>query len=191
MTKSEHSTHELTGDEWRLIRLYRCLDGGDQDQILATTSEKLMETYSIDPHRKLYESPEEALRKELSEPVDDRVSRVWPGGWPDQRIVDLDNVGDPGIFLEDNLPDVAEVILGTSGSDKAAAESLSESYLAAAERYDIPLPTEFGATEDEMWEDLVSDFCGFLNEWRERIIRTIEEQVHQRADQDGGNERAS
>ncbi len=191
MAEFEHSTHELTGDEWRLIRLYRCLDEGEQDQLLVAACERLMETYSIDPLRKPCGSPEEALRKELSESVDDRVSRVWPGGWPDQHLVDLDNVGDPGFFLEVNLPDVAETILGTSGSDKATAESLSESYLTAAERYDIPLPTEFGATEDEMWEDLVSDFCGFLREWRERIIRTIEQQVHERADQDGGNERAS
>ena len=191
MARSEQSKDKATGDEWRLVRLYRCLGEGDQNQFLAKICEKLMETYSIDSHRRFCKSPAKALREELSEPVEDRVFRAWPGGWPDKRLVDLDNVGDPGVFLEQNLPDVANVILGTSRSDKAIPESLSNAYLEAGERYDMVLPTECGATEDAMWEDLASDFCGFLREWRERIVRTIEQQVHQRTDQDEGNAHVS
>jgi hypothetical protein len=93
----------------------------------------------------------------------------WPGDWPGRQVVDLDNVGDPGAWIENNISSPKE-LLSADSDDDAEAEALAEAYIAEAERNYFPLPTEFGMTEQEMYKAVVADFLGFIREWRRRTI---------------------
>jgi len=93
----------------------------------------------------------------------------WPGGWPGRQWVDLDHVGDPGDWLSCQISDTAEVLF-EAPNDEGIAAQLADAYIAAAHEEFIPLPTEFGATEEEMYEIFTAEFVGFLEEWRRRSI---------------------
>lgn len=92
----------------------------------------------------------------------------WPDDWPERRFVDLDNVGDAGLWIAEQLPEPAEVLFGDPEHDRRIAEELADAYIRASEEDYFPLPTEFGASEEEMMEDAVADFLGFIREWRRR-----------------------
>ena len=95
----------------------------------------------------------------------------WPGGWPGQQVVDLDNLGDPGIWLEDRLPEIEHVLSGEAAEIGEAAAFLTEDYIAAAAEMSFPIPSDFDADEDECREMIEGEFRGFLLEWRRRIER--------------------
>ena len=71
--------------------------------------------------------------------------------------------------------EVADILLGTFKYDEETASQLVEVYLEGANEFDIPLLTEFGATEDEMRADLKDEALKLINSWREKILNTIEE----------------
>lgn len=97
----------------------------------------------------------------------------WPGDWPGRQFVDLDNVGDPGAWIELQISNPEDVLFGDSDDDEIAAE-LEFSYIAAANENYFPLPTEFEMSEEEMHEVLVAEFLGFIREWRKRTIAARE-----------------
>ena len=45
----------------------------------------------------------------------------WPGDWPGRQFVNLDCVGDPGHWLDLNLPSVEEVLLQDPKEDESMA----------------------------------------------------------------------
>ena len=92
----------------------------------------------------------------------------WPGDWPGRRFVDLDCLGDPGAWLEMELPSVEEVLSGGPQEDQAMAEYLADAYISMGQELAFPLPTDFDASPQEMREDALADFVGFIREWRER-----------------------
>ena len=83
--------------------------------------------------------------------------------------MDLDNVGDPGLWLESELPDVLEVLEGDQSDIQEAAGLLAEAYIAAATAMEFPLPSDFGMAEEECREVLEAEFQGFLQEWSRRF----------------------
>jgi hypothetical protein len=108
----------------------------------------------------------------MSTPNDDQPARIsdWPADWPGRRFVDLDCVGDPGAWLENQIPDAIEVVLGDSAEDEETAEMLADAYINAAEEQGFPLPSDFEGTSEETREMTVADFLGFIREWRRRTI---------------------
>lgn len=97
----------------------------------------------------------------------------WPSDWPGRQFVDLDNVGDPGAWLEIQISNAEDVLFGDSDDDEMAAE-LEFAYIAAANDNYFPLPTEFEMSEEEMHKLLAAEFLGFIQEWRKRTIAARE-----------------
>lgn len=97
------------------------------------------------------------------------VIAPWPSDWPGRRFVDLDNVGDPGAWIELQISSAVDVLFGDSDDEEMAAE-LEFAYVAAANDNYFPLPTEFEMSEEEMHKLLVAEFLGFIQEWRKRTI---------------------
>ena len=114
------------------------------------------------------------------------LSRVWPGGWPGQGLVDLDNVGDPGYWLSEKMEaePISQTLFGWDWNDEATAAMLADDYLRMIRELGYPLPSDYdneaesagdGWTEED--EALVrAEFVAFIKHWRERILTTIEEQ---------------
>ena len=126
----------------------------------------------IDDHY-FSQNPVQDGLEELAAPIAERLYRAIPY---DSQITDLHDydyhVAEFAWEVED---EVADILLGTSKYDEEAANHLVEIYLEGANEFDIPLPTEFGATEDEMRVDLKDEALKLINSWREKILNTIEE----------------
>ena len=103
-----------------------------------------------------------------SDPSDDLPH--WPGNWPGRTVIDLDNLGDPGWWIDEQTPNVAEVLFGKPETDDALAAELADAYICAARDLDFPLPSDFGLTTEETYEDVKGDFLGFIREWRKRAV---------------------
>ena len=92
----------------------------------------------------------------------------WPGDWPGRQFVNLDCLGDPGDWLDLELPSVEEVLTADPKEDESMAEPLAEAYMRAGRELAFPLPTDVGASYEEMREAAIQDFVGFIREWRRR-----------------------
>jgi hypothetical protein len=92
----------------------------------------------------------------------------WPGDWPGRHFVDLDCLGDPGAWLDRELPSVEEILSADPQEDESMAEPLADAYIRAGEDLAFPLPTDFGLTRKKMREMAVADFVAFIREWRKR-----------------------
>ena len=190
--ETESNSTELSEDEGRLIRLFRCMDIEDQGETLVEASHRLMRKFSVDPHLGKFRSAEDTLRDELSpenlENFDERIFSAWPGDWPGRKIVDLDNVGDASFFLKEKMEEgVSYYILGSSKNDSSNAEYLAEMYLEDISGQGFPRYRDFCEPEENIEEadeqekeDTITDFKGFLKTWRERVIATIEKQALRR-----------
>jgi hypothetical protein len=91
----------------------------------------------------------------------------WPVEWPGQTFVKLDNLGDPGFWLEQHLPDPMDV-LGDPTHDEECAEELAHAYLRDLKGLGFPLPWDFDFPEEEAIEAVNNEFLGFIREWRTR-----------------------
>ncbi|HZL34881.1 MAG TPA: hypothetical protein VFC78_06195 [Tepidisphaeraceae bacterium] len=133
------------------------------------------ERCSFDPHY-MQLTAENAKAELENEDLDDRLMRAWPADWPSQQVVHLDNVGDPGAWIPEALGEpVAQVLFGWAWDDEANAANLAEEYCRRVTELGGSLPSDFD--EDTDSEDLVqADFVGFLKEWRNRVLATIEKQ---------------
>src|SRR5580692_11783153 len=92
----------------------------------------------------------------------------WPGDWPDRRFVDLDNVGDPGGWLEMKLPSVEEVLMQNPEEYEEAAKILADAYIRKSEELCFPLRTDFEGPSEPPREETIADFVGCIREWRRR-----------------------
>ncbi|RKU13083.1 hypothetical protein C6503_16165 [Candidatus Poribacteria bacterium] len=162
----------LTDDEKRLLRLFRCLDSRGKDKVLIETALRLLRVTPIGNHY-FSRNPVQDKLEELADPIAERLYGMMPY---DSYLTDLHDydyqVAEIAWEVEDEAVDV---LLGTSKYDKEVANHLVEVYLEGANEFSIPLPTEFGATEDEMMADLKDEALEFINAWREKILNTIEE----------------
>lgn len=180
---------ELSEDEARLIRLFRCMDSDDKSETLIGAAHKLMRKYHVDPHVGRFQKEEDTLRMELDpeyvENFDDRLMSACPVDWAEKKIVELDNVGDYGFFLKEKMEEGASYyILGSTENDRYNSEYLAEAYLDDISEQGFPRYRDFCDTEEEIEEmdeqekkDIIADFIGFLKTWRERVIATIEKQA--------------
>ena len=99
----------------------------------------------------------------------EKALQCWPGNWPGRQFVDLDNLGDPGFWLGEQVDEVGAILAGDDESLDEAAAMLAENFLMAAAEMSFPVPSDFGCTKDEELRMITDDFLGFLNEWCRRI----------------------
>lgn len=92
----------------------------------------------------------------------------WPGDWPGRSFINLDCVGDPGDWLDTELPSVEEVLSQDPQEDEGTATALADAYIRQGQELCFPLPTDFGATPEAAREAAITDFVGFIREWRRR-----------------------
>lgn len=103
----------------------------------------------------------------MSESVNDETDFPnWPLDWPGRQIVDLDNVGDPGAWLDEQISDPRELLsCGPEGDQQLAAE-MSSAYVSRLDDIGFDLGIDSDFTEEELMTALAFDFVGFLREWR-------------------------
>ena len=163
----------LTDDEKRLVRLFRCLDSRGKDKILIEAAMRLLRVTPIGNHYFSQNSVQNRL-EELADPIAERLYGMMPYDSELTDLYDFDyRVAEIAWEVED---EAADILLGSSKYDEEAANHLVEVYLEGANEFNIPLPTEFDATEEEMMADLKDEALKFINSWREKILNTIEEQ---------------
>lgn len=90
----------------------------------------------------------------------------WPADWPNRQCVDLDNLGDAGVWIEDQIPNAAEILFDQPDDDDDLADALAEAYISAATDMVFPLPSEFDGAGEEARQMIKGDFLSFIREWR-------------------------
>lgn len=105
----------------------------------------------------------------MSDQPNPELLSFWPGRWPGQGVVDLDNLGDPGIWLDDRMPLIEGALCGTDIEISKTSAFLAEDYIAAAAEMSFPIPSDFEVNDDECREMIKTEFRAFLLEWRRRI----------------------
>ena len=162
----------LTDDEKRLVRLFRCLDSRGKDKILIEAAMRLLRVTPIGNHYFSQNAVEDKL-EELADPIAERLYGMMPYDSTLTDLYDYDyRVAEIAWEVDE---EVVDVLLGTSKYDEEAADQLVDIYLKGANEYSIRLLTEYGATEDEMRADLKDEALKLINSWREKILNTIEE----------------
>lgn len=105
----------------------------------------------------------------MTEKTDEPIIAHWPGDWPGRNFVNLDCVGDPGDWIDLQIPSAEEILFGDP-NDEERAIIFADAYIAAGRELAFPLPTDYGMSEEKMHETAVEDFLGFIREWRKRTL---------------------
>lgn len=105
----------------------------------------------------------------MSDEASSEPLSCWPGGWPGQQVVELDNLGDPGYWLEEWLAEIEVSLGGDDAELENTATLLTDDYIAAAAKMRFPIPSDFGVDDEACREKIQSEFRSFLLEWRRRI----------------------
>jgi len=164
-----------------LSRLIACLNEYERTELIGQAFRMLAGRCSFDP----YASSEEQLEEEQLGTGDDdlnwRISCASPSDWPGQEIVELDNLGDPGAWLQDVIAErILDVLFGSAWNDSLYAEEMACSYFNEIMEQGYTLPSDFCEASDEdcgIEEDYLQiqkDFRYFLQAWRENILKAIE-----------------
>jgi len=103
----------------------------------------------------------------------------WPADWPGRQVVELDNLGDPGVWIDEQFPEVEEILLDDGAADPQVAEALAIEYINAMVDLAFPLPTDFGVSEEDTRNAVIEDFVGFIREWRRRTLAE-QELIHEK-----------
>lgn len=69
-----------------------------------------------------------------------------------------------------------DVVFSDGSQDDAFARALIEPYLEWAERFGLPLMSDFDATQVEMEVQLANEFRKLIVQWRENTLQRMEEQ---------------
>lgn len=105
----------------------------------------------------------------MSDDASSEPLSCWPGGWPGRQVLELDNLGDPGFWLEERLAEIEEALRGDNAELENTAILLTDDYIAAAAKISFPIPSDFGVDDEACREKIQSEFRAFLLEWRRRI----------------------
>jgi hypothetical protein len=98
----------------------------------------------------------------------------------------LDNLGDPGIWLENVLGgEWEDILFGESWDDERRASEMAEDYVEVMMDRDVEPPSDFG--DDPKYQgwtgddtQLVKDeFVAFIRRWREVVVDRLEKQCLQ------------
>jgi class 3 adenylate cyclase/DNA-binding winged helix-turn-helix (wHTH) protein len=142
-------------------------------ETLRTIAESLLRKYPGDPSLRHYHNPERAGMEELQKALEDRLLRAMPY---DSSLTDLCDYDYPLVeHAWGEGGERIELLLGSSDNDAAYAEELVESYLEGVHEFALSLPTDFGASEEEMRADLIQEAKEFLHKGRERIVVQLEQ----------------
>jgi len=103
----------------------------------------------------------------MSHPLSDEADLPnWPFDWPGRELVDLDNVGDPSAWLQEQISDPRELLTHGPEADQQTAEELSSAYVTRLDDIGFDLGIDSDFTEEELMTALAFEFAGFLREWR-------------------------
>jgi hypothetical protein len=170
---------KLTQDETRFLRILRCGDVYDRDEFAQDFTRALV----LKLHGPEYTEGAEtvALDCEDARPcVVDFLRRCAPiGSWSGQEYVDLDLVGDAGMFVYDALDWLEEDLLGftVSGSESNSAECLAEDYIQLAYNVSGGTYSPYDDDSAEGKDILIAEFQYFLEAWQLQVIAAIETQA--------------
>ena len=138
MNQNQKTNNQISSDEMRLIRLFRCMDEGDKEDALVTAAKTVMKKFSVNPYT--FKNREEEIKEELSsenvEEFDERLLAAWPPDWNNQTMVDLDLLEILDAVLWNACDEgVCNAIMGSSKYDDHLAEYLAEEYIQADHDY--------------------------------------------------------
>ncbi len=164
-------------EEAALLRLLRTLDGSAREVIFSRVLLAACGDQSTEP------TP---LSDGEWKSIEEVFWGSWPADWPGRQVVELDNLGDPGAWLEGGPGEPWLRVLFTEAHDERWAASLAESYGEKCVELAMPLPSEFaeepvyGEVTDDDLAVFRADFVGFLKAWRERVLNAAEAQAARR-----------
>jgi hypothetical protein len=165
----------LNADEARLVRFFRCMTDSEQEGVLIGALESLAERCSIDPPSDPMHDFD--LNEEKLDDLGGRIMGACQLSAPGMQYVNLDNMGDAGWFLVEQMGDPIPQIAGTSTSDEDDAQELAFHYVHKLRDYAVPnMVDEDGATEEEELQTAKRDFVLLIRHWREEIVKAIERQ---------------
>lgn len=179
MTASGHSSANQPKAETVLLRLFRCMDSDEQTAFLISALQLLGERCSFDSLNATG-PPNELEEEQDNDDLDERLMD-WPGRWPNQKHVNLHNVGDPGLWIRDELGQpISELLFDSSMNCDSEAEAIADDYLRAISDLSYELPLGCADMPEESWDANLQlaklEFVAFFEAWRERILRTVEKQ---------------
>jgi hypothetical protein len=182
ITPARSNSTELLEHESVLLRLFRCMTEGEQEELIVEMLKQLSERYSFDLHYKFLR-PDDIELEIKNDDLDERLMVACPGRGPGQQLVDLDNLGDGHAWLDKNFSDPpSEFLFSVPMNYQSIADDLVEPYLSEIVEQGYPVPSDFETKPREgAWtkedEDFVrKDFEAFFSYWRESIIKAIEKQ---------------
>jgi len=168
----------LSQDEWRLVRLFRCVNQEARQQTLVELAKSLLMPIIMESLKDQKDNIVQLSKDELDEELNERLGDLRPC---DSEPFDLLNedfdVTEHG--WRDSGVDIAEAILGTSEDDEELADQLVRAYLEGAHKHVIPLsidfaePGEESQAEEEMLRHLHSQALTLIKDWRERIMQRL------------------
>ena len=182
MSDQKPTPPDAENPETVVLRLFSCMEQREQGRLIREALEILGERCSFSPH--FDEFRPEAIQEEIdNEDLDARLMSAWPSAWPGQEIVELDNVGDSGMWLAEVIGNpVSEVLFGLPLNADSEAALIAEDYLRTIRDQDFPLPSDFGDeptgggwTQEEETE-VGAEFAAFFRHWRERVLQVLEKQ---------------
>jgi hypothetical protein len=121
----------------------------------------------------------------MNEDPEDELAELalecWPAGWPGQKLVEFDCVGDATEWLDQRVvgAELDTLTEGEIADDSPLAESLAYDYLVALAENSFEMPWAFGDDPtDPEWieecrEEIRLEFVAFLRKWRENVRHRI------------------
>jgi len=147
MSDPSHPLGPVSGDEQRMIRLFRCLDNGACSETLRRLGKRLMMEAAVNRSLPFSAQPDQAAREELYDKIDDRLTRLRPIHCHLLDLLDYDfDVTQEG--WQEAGVHISEVLLGSGQNDDDFAAMLVDAYLEGANKYDAPLPCNFTDPEE-------------------------------------------
>lgn len=174
---------QLTEDELKLIRLFRCMNQSERDELLVEAGCNLMKRFSVDADLHTYDNSNQAYREEMNEfSMRDRLRLSFP-----TNIADFfcwDELGDAGVFIDRLFDRPEDWVFGIKKDDEKL-DYLIEEFILFVREYNPYMSLDYvdNPTEETM-QLMRNDFAQTLAAWRESVISTIERQASELKDKD-------
>ncbi len=165
MTKSKHTQQPKKNQPDLFCNLFIAASSNIQSDTIRLLGRKMLFETPIEPDLKpgQEDDPNNLIQSSW---VDDQLCRILP------LNSELNSLGDAKYsVLESAWPEgFDEVVFDTGVNDDYYAEQLIELYLEWAERFTLPLMTDFDATEKEMTSYLMESFKKMIIDWRKNVM---------------------
>ena len=145
-------------DEATLLRLFRCLKDGARTELIRDTFKSLVPFADTD------------------DDVEAFLRNVRPWDWPGRQYVVLENLSDPGDWLNHILgePEI-EILFGFSQDDANTARHMAEQYYSETKERGFDPPSAFTLSGEKI-DDIAlfqEDFMRFVAHWREAALKEL------------------